>query len=187
MPLRRDVPVPVGGGDPMKAIYRAAAVAVMLAIATEITAVASVGPREAAYVGGTLVVFKDATAPIKGTIRTSSDEALTFEAGAPVTAGAITIPYARVLGVEYGQKAGRRVGATIGFTILAGPAGLLALLSKKRRHYVTVAFTGDDGQPQVAVFEVGKDAVRTTLAIVAGRSGKPIVYQDKDARKAEIR
>jgi hypothetical protein len=81
-------------------------------------------------------------------------------------------------------KAGRRVGAAIGYTILAGPAGLLALLSQKRRHYVTVAFTGDDGQPQAAVFEVGKDAVRPMLAIVAARSGKAVVYQDKDARRS---
>jgi hypothetical protein len=46
---------------------------------------------------------------------------------------------------------------------------------------------GDDGQAHVAVFEVGKDAVRHTLAIVAARSGKAVVYQDKDARRSEIR
>jgi hypothetical protein len=175
------------GGELKPLATRLSALIVILAIATETTAIASVGPREAAYVGGTLPVFKSAVGPVKGTIRTSSDEALTFEAVAPEPAGAVTIPYTRVVGVEYGQKAGRRVGAAIGYTILAGPAGLLALLSKKRRHYVTVAFTGDDGRPQVAVFEVGKDAVRSTLATVAARSGKTVVYQDQDARRAEIK
>ena len=84
--------------------------------------------------------------------------------------------------LEYGQKAGRRVGAAIGYSVLVGPAGLLALLSKKRRHYLTVGYTSDDGEPQVAVFEVGKDIVRATLAILEARSGKKVVYQTEDAR-----
>ena len=37
---------------------------------------------------------------------------------------------------------------------------------------------------QVGVFELGKDIVRTTLAIVEKRSGKPLEYQDDSARKA---
>jgi len=84
--------------------------------------------------------------------------------------------------LEYGQKAGRRIGAAIGYSVVAGPAGLLALLSKKRRHYLTVGYTNDEGKPQVAVFEVGKDIVRTTLAILEARSGKKITYQSEDAR-----
>jgi hypothetical protein len=168
-------------------LYRATALAVILAMSTEAITLASVGPKEAAYIGGTLLPFAGATEPIEGAIRTSNDETLIFETATPMPAGAIAIRYAQITGVEYGQKAGRRVGAAIGYTILAGPAGLLALLSKKRRHYVTVKFTGDDGQPRVAVFEVGKSAVRTTLAIISSRSGKAVVYQDTDARKAEIK
>jgi hypothetical protein len=37
---------------------------------------------------------------------------------------------------------------------------------------------------QVAVIELGKDIVRTTLPIVEKRSGKSIEYQDEEARKA---
>lgn len=36
---------------------------------------------------------------------------------------------------------------------------------------------------QVAVLELGKDLVRTTLPIVKTRSGKEITYQDEEARK----
>jgi len=36
---------------------------------------------------------------------------------------------------------------------------------------------------QVAVFELGKDIVRTTLPIIETRSGKKIEYQDEEARK----
>jgi hypothetical protein len=36
----------------------------------------------------------------------------------------------------------------------------------------------------VAVIELGKDIVRTTLAIVETRSGKQIEYQDEEARKS---
>jgi hypothetical protein len=37
---------------------------------------------------------------------------------------------------------------------------------------------------QVAVLELGKDFVRTTLPIVETRSGKKIEYQDEEARKS---
>ena len=93
-----------------------------------------------------------------------------------------SIPYANVMDVEYGQKAGRRVGAAIGYSALLGPVRLLALFSKKRNHYVTVGYTGPDGAAQLAVFEIGKDIVRPTLAILETRSGKKIVFQDDDAR-----
>ena len=36
-----------------------------------------------------------------------------------------------------------------------------------------------------AVLEIGKDIVRTTLAIMETRSGKKIEYQDEEARKVQ--
>ena len=87
------------------------------------------------------------------------------------------IPYAKVEGLEYGQKAGRRVGVAI----MISP---LALFSKKRNHYFTISFKDDAGKDQAAVLELGKDIVRTTLTIVETRSGKKIEYQDEEARKS---
>src|SRR5262245_18949764 len=129
----------------MKSITRTAAVLVLVALATEATGAASVGSRSAAYIGGTVTTFSNATAPIRGQLRTTDETALVFEADVQTADvqthdGVITIPYTHVLDVEYGQKAGRRVGAAIGYSVVFGPAGLLALLSKKRHHYVTVEY-----------------------------------------------
>jgi hypothetical protein len=62
----------------------------------------------------------------------------------------------------------------------------LALFSKKRNHYLTVGFKDAAGKDQAAVFELGKDIVRTTLAIIQTRSGKQIEYQDDEARKSGL-
>jgi hypothetical protein len=82
-------------------------------------------------------------------------------------------------GLEYGQKAGRRVGVAI----MVSP---LALFSKKRKHFLTINFNDKDGKPQAVVFELGKDIVRTALTIIETRSGKQIEYQDEEARKAGL-
>ena len=169
----------------MKSVTRTAALLLLLALGTEATGVASVSSRKAAYVGGTVTAFAGATEPIGGSLDTSAESALAFTSTDAAFAGrTVTIPYRNILDVEYGQKAGRRVGAAIGYSLLVGPVGLLALLSKKRTHYVTVGYTGPRGEAEVAVLEIGKDIVRSTLAIVQARSGKKVVYQDRDARRA---
>ena len=83
-----------------------------------------------------------------------------------------------------GQKAGRRVGAAVATTVLLGPIGLVSLFSKKRKHFLTIGYKDANGKDQVAVLELGKDIVRTTLPIIEARSGKQIEYQDDEARKA---
>jgi len=57
------------------------------------------------------------------------------------------------------------------------------LFSKKRKHYVTIGFTDDNGLEQVSIFELGKDLVRITLPVLKARSGKDIIYQDEEAKK----
>lgn len=76
------------------------------------------------------------------------------------------------------------LGAAIGTTALLGPIGLVTLFSKKRKHFLTVGYKDAEGMDQVAVFELGKDIVRTTLPIIEKRSGKTLEYQDDEARKA---
>jgi hypothetical protein len=169
----------------VKTRSRAAALLLLLALATETNGMASVGPKDAAYFGGTAAAFASATDPVDGHIDTIDEDLLAFVATDRAFAGrTVSIPYASVVDVEYGQKAGRRVGAAIGYTALAGPAGLLALLSKKRNHYVTVGYTDADGAAQVAVFEIGKGIVRATLAIIEARSHRKVVYQDREARRS---
>jgi hypothetical protein len=135
----------------------------------------AVDARGASYFGGT-AAFRDAKDPIEGTLNTNDETCLIFSS----SRGVLSIPYASVVDVEYGQKAGRRVGTAIATTALLGPVGLAALFSKKRQHFLTIAFKDADGKDQVAVLELGKDIVRTTLPIVETRSGKKIVYQDKE-------
>jgi hypothetical protein len=86
--------------------------------------------------------------------------------------------------VEYGQKAGRRVGAAVATTVLLGPLGLLTLFSHKRNHYLTIGYKDADSKDQVAILELGKDIVRTTLVVAETKSGKKITYQDDEARKS---
>src|SRR5689334_14450181 len=91
--------------------------------------------KGAAYFGGTAAVFKDAKDPVEGKLDTRDEQALMFTASAkPFTGQAISIPYTSIVDLEYGQKAGRRVGAAAATTILLGPIGLLTLFSKKRSH-----------------------------------------------------
>jgi hypothetical protein len=145
----------------------------------------AVDSKGAAYYGGTVKVFEGAKDPVDGLLDTRDEVALVFTASDKPFAGEkVSIPYADVIDLEYGQKAGRRVGAAAATTVLLGPVGLLMLFSKKRKHFLTVGFKGNDGKDQVAVIELGKDIVRTTLPIVETRSGKKVTYQDEEARKS---
>jgi hypothetical protein len=172
----------------MKSSTRSAAVLLLLAFGSKATGIASVGSNEAAYFGGTVSAFSGAKNPVEGHIDTANENVLAFSAtDKPFAGQVISIPYASVIDIEYGQKAGRRVGAAVGYSLLVGPAGLLALLSKKRNHYLTVGYHGADGKDQVVVFEIGKDIIRATLAIVETRSGKKVIYRGHDANRSEIR
>jgi hypothetical protein len=149
---------------PMKKLIAAA---LIVAFTTPLFAV---GSKKAEYVGGTITSVPERT---EGDLDTRNETTLTFSS----KKGAIAIPYAAITGLEYGQKAGRRVAVAV----LVSP---LALFSKKRKHFLTVSYTDTAGNEQAAVFELGKDISRTTLTIVSTRSGKEIEYQDEEARKA---
>jgi len=125
--------------------------------------------KKAQYIGGTAGIPDKAEAVLD----TSSANIVTFQ----WKQGKWEIPYSAVTGLSYGQHAGRRVAVAI----LVSP---LALFSKKRRHYLTVEYTDAQGKAQAAVFELGKDAIRTTLTILEVRTGKSIEYEDDEARKS---
>jgi hypothetical protein len=141
--------------------------------------------KKAAYFGGTASAFAGAKDPVEGRLDTANEEAfiLTLE-NQPYAGQTLRIPYARIEDLEYGQKAGRRVGAAVATAVLLGPIGLVTLFSKKRKHFLTIGYKDAEGKDQVAVLELGKDLVRTTLPIIETRSGKQIQYQDDEARKA---
>lgn len=132
--------------------------------------VLAVDGDKAAYVGGTIPGLAEKA---EGRLTTTSETEFSFDAGKK---GAKTILYSSITGLEYGQKAGRRVAVAV----LVSP---LALFSKKRNHYLTVTYMDEAGKEQAGVFELGKDIVRTTLKILEVRTGKQIEPQDVDACK----
>jgi hypothetical protein len=161
---------------------RLIAVAVVVSMLAPSIALASVDSKGAAYFGGT-AGFKDAKDPVEGVLDFKGDVALVFSATDKAYKGqTLSIAYKNIIDLEYGQKAGRRVGAAAATTILVGPIGLLTLFSKKRSHYLTIGFKDADAKDQVAVIELGKDIVRTTLPIMETRSGKKGTYQDEAAK-----
>ena len=158
---------------------------IVLAVALQAPLAFAVDSRGAAYFGGTITTFNGSKDPVDGMLDTANEKALVFSATEKKFKGkTFSIPYDRVIDLEYGQKAGRRVGAAVASTILLGPIGLVALLSKKRAHFLTIGFKDDVGKDQVAVIELGKDIVRVTLPIVETRSGKKVEYQDEEARNS---
>lgn len=126
---------------------------------------------QSAYVGGTV---RSLEAPTVGWISTSDEKVFIFESN-----DKFSIPYDRVNSLEYGQKAGRRLG----LAILVTP---LALFSKKRKHYLTIGYLDETDKQQAAVFELGKNIVRVTLASLQARTGRKVEYQDEEARKSGL-
>ena len=145
--------------------------AIILIASFSVTPVLAVGGKKAEYVGGTITGIEEKT---EGDIDTKSETTLTFT---PKKGSPLAIPYESITGLEYGQKAGRRVAVAV----LVSP---LALFSKKRKHFLTITYNDASGKEQAAVLELGKDIIRTTLTIVETRSGKEIEYQDDEARKS---
>src|SRR5262245_38221931 len=124
--------------------------------------IGAVEGKKAQYVGGTRTDIKEAA---EGRFDVSSETEMAFTPDRTKVRHAI--PYTNVSELEYGQKAGRRVAVGL----LVSP---LALFSKKRKHYLTINFKDGEGKEQAVVFELGKDMVRTTLAILEARTGKSI-------------
>lgn len=150
-----------------------ATAAVLAAVMLATAALGAVDSKKAEYVGGTISAISEQA---EGLLDTATEAQLVFtpERG---KGPSLMIPYTAISSLEYGQKAGRRVGVAI----LVNP---LALFSKKRKHFFTIGFKDKDGKDQAVVLELGKDIVRTTLTIVETRSGKKVDYQDDEARKA---
>lgn len=148
------------------------AVAVFLAIIifAEPLAWAGLGSDKTMYVGGTVNSIKEGT---EGTSSAKDENNFVFT----YEGGKLLIPYDHVNDLEYGQKAGRRLGLAIAVT-------WMALFSKKRKHFLTVGFKDANDKQQAAVFELGKNTVRVTLASLEARTGRKVDYEDDEARKS---
>ena len=121
------------------------------------------------YVGGTI-----SNPPAKGgVIDLTDDQHLQFKTGK----ADLRIPYERINLIEYGQQVGRRYA----MAIIISP---LLLLSKSRKHFLTLGYTDDEGRQQAMVLRVDKAHVRALLVSLEIRTGRKVQYQDAEARKA---
>ena len=122
------------------------------------------------YIGGTLEQYKQHCG---GNIVTSDAREFQFR----TKGSAVKVPYDRINVIEYGQKAERRYMSAV----LISP---VLILSKARKHYLTVGYTDEQGNQQAMVFRVDKNDVRTVLASLEARTGRKVQFQDDEARKA---
>jgi len=148
------------------------AMVLLSALVLDWSTLAGIDSKKAMYVGGTVSTIKEGT---EGVASAADEKVFTFI----YKGGQLSIPYNRVNDLEYGQKAGRRLG-------LAVAVSPLFLFSKKRRHYLTIGFADENDKQQAAVLELGKSVIRVTLASLEARTGKKIDYQDDEARKSGL-
>ncbi len=139
-------------------------------------ALAGVGKKEVRYLGG---VWSDVREGAEGRVRMDDDAAVFLFDGRQYR-----LPYANITSLEYGQKVGRRIGATIGWgATTLGLAALPMLLSRKRRHFATIGYTDETGKPQGLVVEFGKEINRSALKMLSLKSGKEIEFESDRARE----
>jgi len=151
----------------MKTVYvLIALVALVFAMPME----GAVRGKGAKYVGGTVTGMPENA---EGQLDLAREDAAVFTAKSGQT---VSIMYKNVESLEYGQKAGRRVGVALAVSPLF-------LFSKKRKHFLSISFSDEQGRKQGAVFELGKGVVRDTLTTFETRSGKKIEYESEEARK----
>ncbi|MGH9325369.1 MAG: hypothetical protein ACRD2B_01570 [Terriglobia bacterium] len=101
--------------------------------------------------------------------------------------------------MDYGEHAGRRIGSTIalGVTTL-GVMALPMLLSKKKRHYLTVYFNNDPkvateerdrlakdrkavAKGEVAAFEINKHGYPDLVSVLQAKTG--VAVQEEESKR----
>jgi hypothetical protein len=122
------------------------------------------------YIGGTAPQL---AAGMQGSMALADDRYLAFYAGKIQ----MRVAYDRINLVEYGQQVDRRLA----LALVLSP---VFLLSRSRKHFLTIGFSGEDGKQQAMVFRVDKNSIRPTLAGLEARTGLKVQYQDEQARKA---
>ena len=125
---------------------------------------------EVDYIGGTTSAIR---AGAGGRIELSDDRYFVFYA----QKSQLRVPYDRVNLLEYGQQVDRRLA----LALVVSP---IFLLSKARRHYLTVGYEDERGMQQAMVFRVDKNSIRAALVALEARTGLNVQYQDQEARKA---
>ncbi len=149
----------------------------MRALCLTVAALLAVAPARAAdrggkvqYIGGTIAEL--AGAP-KGRLLTINQHFLVFDS----RKAHYMVPWERINLLEYGQKVNRRYA----MAVVLSP---LLVLSKSRKHFLTIGFTDENGRQQAMIFRVDKSDIRSLLVCLEAKTGLEVSYQDEEARKA---
>jgi|SRR5579864_1705359 len=124
----------------------------------------------AEYMGGTASALASGSG---GSIELTDQRYLAFY----TKGGQVRVAYDRINLLEYGQKVDRRLLAAV----VISP---MFLLSKSRKHFLTIGYMDEDGRQQALVFRVDKGGIRSALVSLEARTGLKVQYQDEEARKA---
>ena len=124
----------------------------------------------AQYIGGTVAGLPSKS---EGNISATDGDDFLFRSKRAF----VRIPYSKINTLEYGQRVTRRYAEAI----LISP---FLLLAKKRKHFLTVGYTDEQGRQQAMVFELPKGVVRQMLVSLEAKTGRRVEYQDEEARKA---
>lgn len=135
-----------------------------------ITGPALFAQSDVQYAGGTAAEF---SAGAQGRIDLTDNRYFAFYS----KKAQLRVPYQHINLVEYGQQVSRQLAVAA----LISP---LFLLAKSRKHFLTVGYTGEDGEQEALVFRVGKNNIRVLLVSLEARTGLKVDYQDAEARKA---
>jgi len=133
-------------------------------------AVTASAETHAEYVGGTA---ENLASGRSGTMELADGKYFAFY----LKDAQVRVAYSQINLLEYGQKVDRRLA----LAVVISP---MFLLSKSRKHFLTLGYTGDDGNQQALVFRVDKGDIRAVLAALEARTGLKVQYQDVEARKA---
>jgi hypothetical protein len=125
------------------------------------------------YIGGTAPM----AAGTHGSLSIADDRYLAVYLTKSAGETQVRVPYDHVNLVEYGQQVDRRLA----LALVLSP---IFLLSKSRKHFLTIGYSGEDGKQQAMVFQVDKNSIRPALAGLEARTGLKVQYQDEQARKA---
>lgn len=124
----------------------------------------------AQYVGGTAAQLG---AGSSGSMEVGDDHFFAFYS----KKAQVRVPYDQINLIEYGQQVNRRIA----MAIVISP---LILLSKSRKHFLTVGYADEAGRQQALVFRIEKGDIRATLVSLEARTGLKVQYQDEEARKS---
>jgi hypothetical protein len=124
----------------------------------------------AEYIGGTVVGLPSKS---EGKLSMTDQEVFLFH----TKQASVRIPYQKINTLEYGQRVNRRYVEAV----LISP---ILLLSKKRRHFLTIGYSDEQGHQQAMIFEVPKSAIRILLVSLEAKTGRQVEFQDEEARKA---